>query len=212
LSKHVTKSLDHLLDARAVAGITPQQIENIVSQACAQVADRLVPAPADVRRLNVAPGDAVFKPNAYLMQTSKRVKWSRLPPNFQLPNGSLQSAWICYLCYDERNRLPPLRFVDGAEMNRSLSGEFTKYRKLMEALIQKAKDLGFWVDVVDQTDALDIFKHFNLSEIFPTTTPKGRARRLDQLKWETLANDFYNHRTTLVVPQEQVVGEENPAL
>ena len=37
----------------------------------------------------------------------------------------------------------------------------------------------------------NILNRVDLSEILPTTTPSGRVRRLDQIKWTTLVNDFY---------------------
>ena len=129
------------------------------------------------------------------LYTSDDGKLSRLPPDFVLPRGSLQSAWIRYFCWDTRKRTPPLRAVFGKEMARRLSSRFARYKKLMEAIIRQAKIQNVWTaDPKDETSAAQILRQVDLSRIVPSKTHTSRVRRLDQLSWSTLANDYYSAR------------------
>ena len=55
----------------------------------------------------------------------------------------------------------------------------------------KAVEQGLWVESIDPVVEKNILSMIDPSEILPTTTPTGLSRRLDQIKWITLANDFY---------------------
>ena len=46
----------------------------------------------------------------------------------------------------------------------------------------------------NQLIAKDILRKVDLSGIIPTKTPTGHPRRLQQLRWTTLVNDFYAMR------------------
>jgi len=118
-------------------------------------------------------------------------KASRLPPDFQLPTGNLQKAWVAYCCWDDQNNIPPLRAVFGRELKRCLSARFASYRTLMEAIANKAVEQGLWIESTDPVVVKDILDKVDLSEIIPTKTPTGRTRRLNEISWTTLVNDFY---------------------
>ena len=122
---------------------------------------------------------------------------SRLPPDFKLPRGNLQTAWISYCCWDKRKKIPPLRAVYGREMNRKLTSRFTRFCKLMEAIVNQAKTQNVWKEPEDEKSALDILRSVNLSAVIPPKTRTNRQRRLDQLSWSTLANDYYENQHRL---------------
>jgi len=128
---------------------------------------------------------------------------SRIPPDFKLPRGNLQTAWICYCCWDKRRGIPPLRAVYGKELQRKLTSRFTRYTKLMEAIRNQAIHQNVWKEPDDEIAAVDILRKVDLSTIVPSTTRYARRqRRLDQLSWSTLAKDFYDrHRCPLVNQQ-----------
>ena len=113
---------------------------------------------------------------------------SRLPPDFVLPRGSLQSAWVRYFCWDSKKQTPPLRAVFGREMARRLSSRFARYKKLMEAIMDQAKLQSVWpAGPEDENSAMQILRQVDLSAIIPSSTRTRRVRRLDQLSWSTLA-------------------------
>ena len=147
--------------------------------------------PQNERAQNAEPAVAVARgvhPQIYYSGTSKA---SRLPPDFTLPTGNLLHAWMAYCCWDDRRNIPPLRAVFGHELRRDFSARFASYRTLMEAIVNKAVEQHVWVDSTDPVVVKNILNRVDLSEILPTTTPSGRVRRLDQIKWTTLVNDFY---------------------
>jgi len=125
----------------------------------------------------------------------------RIPPGFKLPTSNLQTAWLNYLCWDDQRRVTPLRWIFGHELNRNLSPRFASYRTLMEAIITRAKEQGVWVETTDPIVAKRILNDVDLSDFIPTETPKGRKRRIDQLRWTTLSNDYYNYRKALLLQQ-----------
>jgi len=122
-------------------------------------------------------------------------KMSRLPPDFKLPTGNLQAAWISYLLCDRQNNLPPLRAIYGREMSRKLGPSFSRYKQLMEAIIDQAKTQGIWIEPQNSEQAYDILDRVDLSSIVSSETLTKRFRRLNQLSWSTLAHDYYlSHR------------------
>jgi len=135
------------------------------------------------------------RPQLYLTDKNKM---TRIPPDFTLPSGNLQTAWSWYCCWDDQRKIPPLRAVFGHELSRSLSARFASYRTLMEAILKEAQKQGVWEETTDPAKAKDILKHVDLSGILPVRSPGGRIRRLDQLNWTTLANDFYATRQKLL--------------
>jgi len=64
----------------------------------------------------------------------------------------------------------------------------------MEAILKKAEEQGVWEEPTDPTVAKEILNRIDFSDIISTKTPNGHIRRLDQLGWKTLANDFYAKR------------------
>jgi len=55
----------------------------------------------------------------------------------------------------------------------------------------KAIEQNVWVDPTDPVVAKNVLERVDLSEVIPTKTATGRPRRLDQVRWTTLVNDFY---------------------
>jgi len=142
-------------------------------------------------------------PRLYL---SDQNKLTMLPPDFDLPHGTLKNAWIHYCCWDEAKRIPPLRLVHGSDMKKSLRSRFARYKKIMEAIIAKAKEQNVWVEPEDIHTAADILNKVDLSQIIPATTAKHRPRRLEQLSWATLAKDFYKSQRHL--PESQAEQDD----
>ena len=65
----------------------------------------------------------------------------------------------------------------------------------MEAIIDQAKAQGLWKQPKDSQKASDILDRVDLSSIVSTETETKRPRRLNQLCWSTLANNYYlSHR------------------
>jgi len=122
---------------------------------------------------------------------SAPTKASRIPPDFKLPTGNLQKAWVAYCCWDDQKNIPPLRAVFGHELERRHSARFASFRTLMEAIVMKAIEQNVWVDPTDPVVAKNVLERVDLSEVIPTKTATGRPRRLDQVRWTTLVNDFY---------------------
>ena len=108
--------------------------------------------------------------------------------------GNLQTAWVSYCCWNDQENLPPLRAIFDRELSRSLSARFASYRTFMEAIVQKAVEQNVWQEPTDSSVAKEILRNVDLSGIIPTKTPKGHPRRLEQLRWTTLVNDFYAMR------------------
>jgi len=143
------------------------------------------------RRERVEPVVTTSHPPLFCME---RKKMSRIPPDFKMPVGNLEKAWVHYCCWDDQNNIPPLRAVYGHELKRSLSPSFASYRALMDAIAKKAEEQGIWVETTDPVVAKDILNRVDLSDIIPMVTPTGRKRRLQQVRWNTLVNDFYAKR------------------
>jgi len=174
------------------------EIKSFIFHAVQAAVDNARIPPAPARPAHAASADSqnpnpqeVCFPQLFL---SDKNTMTRLPPDFTLPSGNLQTAWVCYLCWDKERGIPPLRAVFGGEMKRSLSGKFSMYKKLMEAIIAKAKEQNVWVEPKDPASAIDILNRVDTSEIIPRTTPSKRQRRIDQLRWTTLANGCYFHK------------------
>jgi len=187
----ISAMLDQRVDGEGafLRNASSEQVKHLISEAVREVIDnhnQRIPAPEDEGAPVVEQG-LVF-PSFFPTEKSKL---SRLPPDFELPHGSLQNAWVCYLCWDKRKRLPPLRAVSGAEMRRSLASRFSRLRVLMEAIIKIAKQQNLWVEPEDERTAMQILNSVDLSQVISVTTHKHRTRRLDQLSWTTLAKDYY---------------------
>ena len=123
-------------------------------------------------------------------------KMSRLPSNFILPSGNLYAAWMSYLFVDKSEGTPPLRAVFGSEMPRKLGPSFSRYKHLMEAIIEQARKQGIWNEPKNPTDASAILDKVDLTAIITTDAAKKRPRaRFDLLSWTTLAQEYYlSHR------------------
>ena len=184
-----------------------EQVKNLLVEAFRESLRKDNIDPVQVQANNPA---GASLPKLYFTEKNKM---TRLPPDFHLPRGPLKSAWICYCCWDERRQIPPLRAVFGSEMKRSLSSRFAQYRKLMEAIVNKAKEQNVWEEPNDAEMAIRILQRVSLNEIVPITTHKHRTRRLEQLSWSTLAKDYYRTQQTLrrqlALQEDEEEGDEN---
>ena len=123
-------------------------------------------------------------------------KLTRLPPDFTLPTGNLTNAWICYLFPDKQNGTPPLRAVFGKEVPKKFGPSFSRYKQLMEAIIEQARMQNKWSEPKDTEEALSILNSLDLSTVISSQTATNRPRRrLHELCWSTLAQNYYlSHR------------------
>jgi len=99
----VSETMKTILDSCGAVGLSREEIRDIVTQTCERVVERLAPEHS-VQQHQEARRSSL--PQLYL--TSKN-RMSRLPPDFKLPVGSLQTAWIAYLFPNKR--LISLHFV-----------------------------------------------------------------------------------------------------
>jgi len=202
----VTEKFIQVLEDRnqLVRNATKEDLENLLTD-CFQKALGLNRAES---QQNAQPQQTgAIQVNRAELYTSENKRVSRIPPDFKLPCGTLQTAWVAYCCWDDQNNIPPLRAIYGHELSRKLSARFASYRTLMEAIIQKAEEQGIWVKPTNCIVAKQILNSVDLSEIIPTKTPKGRPRRLDQLGWTTLANDYYERKQQLLREHAQLDSE-----
>ena len=117
--------------------------------------------PQDGRRESAQPavaGDS--HPQFYLTETEKA---TRIPPNFTLSTGNFQRAWVAYCCWDDQRKIPPLRVIFGHELKRSLSARFASNKTLMEAIVKKAVEQGWWEEPVDPVVMKNILNRVDLS-------------------------------------------------
>jgi len=190
LPDRVAHSIDQMLDERqGDRQVTSEDIKNCVSQAFTQTLQALGynPLPREQQQHVEQPRQSLPQ-QLYLTEKNR---FTRLPPDFSLPSGTVKTAWICYFCWDTNKGIPPLRAVHGIEMRRSLASRFTRYKKFMEAIVSLAKEQNVWEEPKDLSHALKVFDRIDWSQLFPATSPKNRVRRFDQLSWSTLANDYY---------------------
>ena len=102
-------------------------------------------------------------------------KLSRLPPDFTLPSGNLHTAWMCFLFSDKEKGTPPLRAVFGREMSRKFGPSFSRYKQLMQAIVDQASRQGIWKEPNTPNEALTILDQVDLSDIVSTETAKKRG-------------------------------------
>jgi len=166
--------------------LTVERVGSIVTEACNNLFDRLQNArdqqpqqqqqqQLGVRRVRV-PMQLYPTPHG---------KFSRLPPGFRVPNATLKSAWEFYCCGDEAKEIPPLRSVNGFEMDRKRCSLFTRYRKLMDAIYRKAVEQNIWQEPpANRIVANEILNAIDLSEIIPFHVRDHRpGKRLVELSW-----------------------------
>jgi len=175
------------------------QIDAIVSRACQRIIDRINVGNGqreqdDHQQPDCVPDASAELPSLFL---TTKGKMTRTPSNFILSRGNVKSAWLRFCCWDRSNKIPPLRAVFGSELERKFSSRFTRYRKLMEAIMNEAKDIGVWIEPENAIEAREILNKVDLNKIIPFTTRTHRTRRLDQLSWSTLAKYFCFSRKVL---------------
>jgi len=201
----VVHDQNHAVPERAV---TLDQIDRIVSRECQRIIDSIderIHHPDENHDVHPVPDGSAALPSLY---PSEKGRMTRLPENFKLPRGNLQTAWVCFCCWDKRNKIPPLRAVFGCEMKRKLASRFTRYIRLMKAIMNEAIRNGVWIEPHNEPEALHVLSSIELSNIIPYTTRQHRTRkRLDQLSWSTLANDYYFSQKILCHHEDQPDGQ-----
>ena len=202
LPEVVTRSLQEFVESQPSRPLTVERVGSIVTDACNNLFERLQnvrdhPPQQQQQQQLGGPAPRIRVPMQLYLTPSG--KFSRLPPDFRVPNATLKAAWEFYCCGDDAKDLPPLRSVNGFEMDRKCCSLFTRYRKLMDAIYRKAVEHNIWQEPpANRIVANDILNAIDLSEIIPFHVRDHRpGKRLAELSWITLSNDLYHSNRLL---------------
>lgn len=112
-------------------------------------------------------------------------RMARLPQDYALPSGTVDTAFRMWMLPDTANRITALKFCTSHDFDGdNKKKRFSDYSKLMKRIETAGRARGIAGRTIEEVDQM-ISAWEEISEI-PTQTPKGRIRRVRQLMWTTV--------------------------
>jgi hypothetical protein len=112
---------------------------------------------------------------------------NRLPEDYNLPSGTVQSAFLIWMTPDSSKGICALRYCSAIDFStKEKKRRFGDLSKLMKMIEEYAKLKDIWPDNPDIAHVNHMtntwWENINIS----SCTPQGRTRRLGQMKWTSV--------------------------
>jgi hypothetical protein len=116
-------------------------------------------------------------------------RFNLIPQDFSFPNGCSMIAWKYWMCGDHEKQYPPLRSLTKKDMpNKNMKKRLSDFQFLMSSIENRVKEMNKWIphpSVEQANEMFEIAKDILDTEEIST---KGRRRRGEQTKWNTMVN------------------------
>ena len=113
-------------------------------------------------------------------------KFRKLPRDYALPSGCLDSAFQCWMLPDTRRNISPLRSCSTSDFAANKQKRFCDFSKLMRIIESCARDKNVFVEnpTIEQLGVM--LNTWYAQRRINAVIPKGRVRRTNQLKWTSV--------------------------
>lgn len=188
-STKIVGEIKDVIEERTVIGnvLTRQGAEQLLGDVEQRLLLTIDNRLTQIQPSNVVENSTNKEPSLYMYNG----KLHMVPQSFILPNMCIQHAWQIYVCGNPSNNTPPLRIVRNSDMpTLNQSKRFSDYTFLMkkiEQYLQQNNHMESYPPNPTIEWANAMYLHASKSLNIEEATPKGRKRRMIQLRWSTAA-------------------------
>jgi hypothetical protein len=187
ITEKTVHGVDRLLENRAIGTgtVTRDGLKEILREELSKYRHLGFEPSRESNQENQIISEIVELSHAQLFTWGGRI--NKLPENYDLPTGTVQLAYQMWMLPDNLNRVCALRNCSAKDFStKEKKRRFGDLAKLMDSIESDAKRDDIWTlsPNVNQVNLMvnKWWENINIS----TCTPKGRTRRLGQMKWTTV--------------------------
>jgi hypothetical protein len=128
----------------------------------------------------------------------------RVPKEFEVPQCTVQQAWVLFLCGNKSLGYPPFRILSHSDIYDTRQRKnFSNFVCTMRYIEPFARSCSLWLDDPSEVQAVEMFRHIEPQLDISDKTQKSRVRRCGEVCWSTMLNVIRANRKRLCEDQAE---------